>query len=165
MIRLFKSLGWTHGRQFLCVALHSGGQVLVKGTRRTLEHNNVNELYTQNQELRFLIIDEVGMIPDELLGEFQENISSSSMNTRYSKTHDNIRRPFGGYNLCVFGDLYHIPPIPSTAALFIPPPDRIIQKSTDASKWMIQGKKSEFAHAGLDFIWGNNIDLSINYFQ
>ena len=26
-------------------------------------------------------------------------------------------------------------------------------------------KKSEFAHTGLDFIWGDNIDVSINYFQ
>ena len=87
------------------------------------------------------------------------------MNTRYSKTHDNVRRPFGGYNVCVFGDLYQIPPIPSTAALFIPPPDRTIRKSMDASKWTIQEKKSEFAHTGLDFIWGDNIDVSINYFQ
>ena len=64
-----------------------------------------------------------------------------------------------------FLDMYPIPPILSSAALFIPPPDRNIQKSSDCNTWMIQGKKSEFAHTGLDFIWGENIDISINYFQ
>ena len=153
MTRLLKSLGWAHGKQFLCVAfqnkvalamqgttLHSGGQIAIKGVHRTLEHQNVNELYTQNQDLRFLIIDEGGMIADELLGEFQVNMDAASIETRYSKTHDNIRRPFGGYNVCVFLDMYQIPPIPSSAALFIPPPDRSIQKSSNSNSWMIQEK-------------------------
>ena len=125
----------------------------------------MNDLYTQNQDLRFLIIDEGGMIADELLGEFQVNMDAASIETRYSKTHDNIRRPFGGYNVCVFLDMYQIPPIPSSAALFIPPPERSIQKSSNCDTWLIQEKKSEFAHTGLDFIWGENIDISINYFQ
>ena len=64
-----------------------------------------------------------------------------------------------------FLDLYQIPPIPSSAALFIPPPERSIQKSSNCDAWLIQEKKSEFAHTGLDFIWGENIDISINYFQ
>ena len=64
-----------------------------------------------------------------------------------------------------FLDMYQIPPIPSSAALFIPPPERSIQKSSNCDTWLIQEKKSEFAHTGLDFIWGENIDTSINYFQ
>ena len=176
--RLFKCLGWSHGREFLCVAfqnkvamamhgttLHSGGQVGVGGARRTLDHSNVNDLYTRNQELRWVIIDEVGMIADELLGEFELNLDGASTDTRYSKTHEGVRRPFGGYNVCVFGDLYQIPPIPASAALFLPPPQRTIHKSQDSSKWIIQEKKSEIAHAGLDFMWGDDIDTSINYFQ
>ena len=86
IIRLFKALGWVHGEDFLCVAfqnraaramqgttLHNGGGCSVSKSNQSLEHANVDALYTKNQDIRRVLIDEGGMIADKFLGEFQNN--------------------------------------------------------------------------------------------
>ena len=76
---------WEHGVQFVCVAfqnrvayqmggatLHSAGEVPVGGVHqdRKLAHGDIDLLFTKNQALRWILIDEVYMIPDDLLGHF-----------------------------------------------------------------------------------------------
>ena len=71
--------------QFLCVAfqnrvahamegvtLHSGGDVPVGGGDNSLSHTDVDVLFSRNQDVRWLLFDEIGMIPDCLLGAFEK---------------------------------------------------------------------------------------------
>ena len=57
-------------------------------------------------------------------------------------------RFFGGHNLLAFGDVFQIPPIPSSASLAIPP----IHKKTEGAK------------QALDLMWADGED-SLNVFM
>jgi len=79
--RLFtEALEWNHEDEFLCVAfqnrvahamggntLHAGGDIAVGG-QRSLDHTDIDILFTRDQYLRWVIIDELPMVPDDLLG-------------------------------------------------------------------------------------------------
>ena len=67
-----------------------------------------------------MLIDELPMTPDTLLGRFESNLTAAAIQNMFSKRADKSKRPLGGYNLLTFGDLFQIPPIPSSAALYIP---------------------------------------------
>jgi hypothetical protein len=80
--RMFiEAMKWEHGVQFVCVAfqnrvayqmggatLHSAGEVPVGGVHqdRKLAHGDIDLLFTKNRALRWILIDEVYMIPDDL---------------------------------------------------------------------------------------------------
>ena len=49
--------------------LHAGGDIGVGG-QRPLDHTDIDVLFTRNQYLRWVIIDELPMVPDDLLGAF-----------------------------------------------------------------------------------------------
>ena len=161
IIRLFtEALEWKHEDEFLCVAfqnrvahamggntLHAGGDLAV-GRQRSLDHTDIDILFTRNQYLRWVIIDELPMVPDDLLGAFASHLADAASPSRFHKKADGSIRFFGGYNLLAFGDFYQIPPIPSSASLAIPP----IQKKTEAAK-----------HA-LELLWGDGED-SLNFFK
>ena len=87
-------------------------------------------LFTRNQYLRWVIIDELPMVPDDLLGAFASHLADAAGPSRYHKKPDGSVRFFGGYNLLAFGDFYQIPPIPSSASLAIPP----IHQKTEGAK-------------------------------
>ena len=121
--RLFtEALGWENGSTLLCVAfqnrvahamggvtLHSGGYVGVAGGDKSLVHADLDVLFTRNQDLRWLLFDEVGMTGDGSLGAFEKHISDAANVCRYITRADKSRRPFGGYNLLTFGDLFPDP--------------------------------------------------------
>ena len=71
---------------------------------RKLSHGDVEKLYTQNQRLRWILVDEISMISDTLLGDFEHQISSAARATRYLQRKDKTKRFFGGYNILFFGD-------------------------------------------------------------
>ena len=158
--RLFlEAVGWKHEDEFLCVAfqnrvahamegttLHSGGDVGIGG-QRSLEKNEIDRLYSRNQYLRWIIIDELPMVSDNLLGCFEHHLADAAAATMHRKKHDKSVRLFGGYNVIGFGDFYQIPPIPPTDSLTIP----------------VLEKKTEHARRALDFLWGDGDD-SLNYF-
>ena len=142
IIRMFKeALNWTHGAEFQCVAfqntvaaamegftLHSSGDIQIGGVSdaRRLEHTDIDTLYSRNQSLRWIIFDEVFMIPDELLGIFSQQLTNAAADSsRYKTRRDGSKRMFGGYNFLMLGDMNQLPPIPATAALFIPPAEKI----------------------------------------
>ena len=113
------ALGWSHGEEFMCVAfqnrvahamggvtIHSGGDVSVGGGDRNLSHTDVDVLFTRNQAVRWLLIDEVGMVSIGLLGALEKHLTDASQVNRYRHRADKTCRPFGGYNVIAFGDLY-----------------------------------------------------------
>ena len=118
------------------------------GGHKSLEHTDVDALFSKNQHLRWILIDEVGMISDSLLGAFEKHVTDAAKQTRYSYRADKSLRLFGGYNLLAFGDLYQIPPIPASAALFIP--------STEG--------KTQQERAALELFWSNDRAKSLNAF-
>ena len=88
------------------------------------------------------------MIADDLLGAFADHLADAAIrNCRYRKRRNGSVRIIGGYNLCMFGDLFQLPPIPSSGAICIPP----------------GVKKTEQAKLALNMFWGDDAD-SINYF-
>ena len=117
--RMFvEALGWQHEDEFLCVAfqnrvahamggntLHAGGDIGVGG-QRSLDHTDIDVLFTRNQYLRWVVIDELPMVPDDLLGAFASHLSDAASPSRYHKKPDGSVRFFGGYNLLAFGDFY-----------------------------------------------------------
>ena len=159
------ALGWTHGVEFMCVAfqnrmaaaiggttLHTGAGLPRPGENRdhALGHADIDNMYIQNACLRWIILDEVSMVSDHLLGEFDSHITDASRQTRYSKRKDKSVRMFGGYNVVLFGDWWQLPPIPDSGALFLPP-------STSAEK-----QPFERAARARDMFWRAGHD-SINY--
>ena len=87
---LTEALGWRHEDEFLFVAfqnrvahvmggntMHAGGDIGIGG-QRSLEHSDVDILFTRNQYLRWAIIDGFPMVPDDLLGAFEHHLGCSS---------------------------------------------------------------------------------------
>ena len=114
-----EALGWEHGVQFVCVAFQNRMAAAIGGTTlhtaaelprpgedlsRKLAHSDIDNLYIQNAQLRWVIIDEISMVADELLGAFEYEFTQAARQTRYSKRKDKLHRIFGGYNLMLFGD-------------------------------------------------------------
>ena len=164
IIRMFtEAMGFANGVEFVCVAfqnrvahtmrgatLHSAGNVPVGdySQERKLQHTDVDVLYVRNQSLRWILIDEVFMIPNDLLGTFAQHFADAAMESQYKFRADESKQVFGGYNLMMFGDTLQLPPIPSSAALFLPP---------DASTC------GPCAREMLEMFWGDGVD-TINYF-
>ena len=95
-----------------------------------MDHTDIDILFTRNQYWRWVIIDELPMVPDDLLGVLASHLADAASPSRFHKKADGSVRFWGGYNLLAFGDFYQIPPIPSSASLAIPP----IHKKTEAAK-------------------------------
>ena len=89
--------------------------------QQKLDHTDVDVLFTRNQHLRWILFDEVFMIPDVLLGTFASHLQDAARDSRYKQRADNSVRAFGGYNFMMFGDTLQFPPIPASTALFLPP--------------------------------------------
>ena len=124
--RLFvEALGWEHGMQFLMVAfqnrvawtmggttLHAAANLARPGDKdRELQHSEVDNLYLRNQALRWVFIDEIIMVPDDLLGRFEDAFTRAAAQSRFKHRKDKTMRIFGGYNLICFGDWHQIPPV------------------------------------------------------
>ncbi len=89
------------------------------------------------------------MIPDELFGAFEQQLADAAQNSPFKRHPDgDSTRMFGGYNVMTFGDMFQIPPIPDSAALFLPP----------------KPGKSERAKKALEFFWveeGEGLNLFV----
>ena len=96
--RLFtEALEWQHEDEFLCVAfqnrvahamggntLHAGGDIGVGG-QRSLDHTAIEVQFTRTQYRRWVIIDELPMVPDDLLGAFASHLADAASPSRYQK--------------------------------------------------------------------------------
>ena len=103
-----EALGWQDEDEFLCVAfqnrvahamgghtMHAGGDIGV-GAQRSLQHTDIDVLVTWNQYLCWVIIDELPMVPDDLLGAFASHLADAASPSRYHKKPDGSVRFFGG---------------------------------------------------------------------
>ena len=85
-----EAMSWQHSVEYVCVAfqnrvahkmdgttLHQAGEVAVgaNNNERKLQHNDVDILYTKNQNLRWILIDEIFMIPCNIIGTFAEHFA------------------------------------------------------------------------------------------
>ena len=67
------------------------------------------------QALRMVIVDEVSMIPAELLGALNYVISKAARAIgSYKKRHDGTLRVFGGVNVVMCGDFWQLKPVTGT---------------------------------------------------
>ena len=57
--------------------LHTAGYLDI-GNRPRLSHTDVDVLFTKNRQLKWVIVDEIGMISDLLLGAFETALSDAS---------------------------------------------------------------------------------------
>ena len=161
--RMFReAFEWTHEEEFLCVAfqnkvahamggrtMHSGADIDITGHRK-LTHTDIDLLHIRNQSLRWILIDELPMISDELLGSFEYSITDAAdKNSHFKIRSDGSIRIFGGYNVLMFGDFYQIPPIPASGTLAIP----LAEKKPP----------SEAAKTALNILWGEGVN-ALNYF-
>ena len=114
-----EALGWTNGEQFMCVAFQNRMAAAINGStlhaaadlprpgedrEQQLSHGDIDHLFIQNERMRWVLVDEISMISDTLLGEFEHQISSAASRTRYHTRKDKTQRIFGGYNMLFFGD-------------------------------------------------------------
>ena len=60
-------------------------RTLPVGGQRSLEHTDIDVLFTRNQYLRWVIIDELPMVPDDLLGAFASHLADAASPSRYHK--------------------------------------------------------------------------------
>ena len=111
--RMFEEvLGWEQGVHFICVAfqnrmaaaiggntLHNAGELPKPGERADykLSHSDVDILYTKNQNLRWILMDEISMIPDGLLGTFEDFMTNAAVQNQYSKRRDRTKVIMGGH--------------------------------------------------------------------
>ena len=167
IVRMFtEGMGWQHGKDFVCVAfqnkvahamagstLHSAGDIKIgqQSYSAMLESRDIDGLFTKNECLRWVLFDEIFMIPDDLLGMFAKNYQEAaprSQFNRYFRRTDGEFRILGGLNFMMFGDMQQLPPIPSSAALFIPP----------------AAKTTVTANEMLNIFWGTGAD-ALNFFK
>ena len=105
-----EALQWTHGVEFMFVAyqnkvahamkgitIHNAGMLDLGQQSRQGEQTDVDVLFTKNQDLKWVLVDEVGMVSDHLLGSFGHGLGEASNRpSRFKKRHNGMPRIFGG---------------------------------------------------------------------
>ena len=92
-----------HVEQFICVAfqnrmaasihgvtLHAGADLPRPGENRDrkLSHSEIDNLYMQNSSLRWVLLDEISMVADSLLDDFEMQFSNAERKSRYTKRRE-----------------------------------------------------------------------------
>ena len=85
---------------------------------RKLQHTDVDLLCVHNHFVRWILIDEVFIIPNDLFGTFAQHFADAAIESYYNFRADDSKQVLGCYNLMMSGDTLQFPPIPSSAALF-----------------------------------------------
>ena len=122
----------------------------VAGKTRSLNHIDTDLLYSKVSALRWLVVDEVSMIPTELVDEFLRNLTEAATDTYFKRDDDKAVRVAGGYNLLMFGDLFQLPPIPLTSTIIIPP--------------FMSSFRNAISGSCLNLFWGTDSN-SLTYFR
>ena len=107
--------GWQHGIQFVCLAFRKTQAAQIDGyTIHRWANIPTNYLFATNmrsrvdyqefcvrcQSLRWMIIDEIEMVPAGLFRELQKRLADGVLDTSaYKRRSDNSPRPFAGVNV------------------------------------------------------------------
>ena len=92
--------------------LHTAGKLEI-GSQPRLSRTDADVLFTRNRHLKWVLVDEVGMVSDLLLCAFEcQFTDASDRETRYKFRGDGSPRPFGGYNLLTPSDFVQLTPLP-----------------------------------------------------
>ena len=123
-------LGREHGAQFVCLAfqntmaanidgytLHHWTAIPVTGGgERKKKDQDVGVVFLRCQNLRWILVDEISMVSAELVFELGRRVSEAARPIgTYKLRPDKSPRPFGGFNILLFGDWWQLPPVQSTA--------------------------------------------------
>ena len=102
--------------------MHSAADLGIGNTtfERQLQHTDVDLQFIRDQCLRWIMIDEMFMVPDELLALSKIKKNDSAVESLYTERPDRSKQIFAGYYLLEFGDTMQLPPVPSFSALFLP---------------------------------------------
>ena len=126
-------LGWEDGVQFQFLAsqntmaaliggttVHSWGTIPVNATdaasKMATNHadGDVDELFLKALGIRWLVFDESSTLSPSLLGLLDAYLRRACTRHPYAR-RDGARRPFGGINLLLAGDLWQLPPVFASA--------------------------------------------------
>jgi len=120
-------LAWSHDAQFVCLAFQNataagiGGNTIhswaeIQSRTAGGKPKDINVVFLRCQSLRWILIDEISMVSAELLFELQWRVSEAARPIgTYKFRPDKSPRPFGGFNILLFGDWWQLPPVQSTA--------------------------------------------------
>jgi len=122
--------GWTHGSQFVCLAFQNTMAANINGSTihswagipafhdeygRAQGARDIGALFTRCQNLRWILLDEPSMVSAELLAELERRTTQASRGTgTYKQRPDKSVRPFGGFNVLLFGDWWQLRPVKQT---------------------------------------------------
>ena len=112
VMRMFEEvMDLQHGKEFVCAAfqnkvayamhgstLHSVGEIRIgqQNYSAMLECRDVDSLFTKNECLRWVLFDEIFMIPDDLLGMFVKSFQEAAPR---SQSNRYFQRPNGEYRI------------------------------------------------------------------
>ena len=145
-----KGLGWNHGTQFVCLAFQNAMAAQINGftihhwsgiPARSIEGNTTGNRHEQSikcQALRLVIIDELSMVAAELFGALEYVVKNAiRIQDTYKKRPDGSTRAFGGVNVAMFVDFWHLQPVSGT--WFCANPLEIPAGRAQDALWMLWG--------------------------
>ncbi len=140
---------WALETSVNCATLHGTGDVGGGdcGSDRKLRKAVIDRRFISSQALRWILIDEAFLIPDDLLGVSGSHFEDAAVDLLHSRGANGQARVFAGCNLAMFGDMFRFPPIPFVAVSFLAPMSR---------------ERMQVALTVLDISWANDAD-SINF--
>ena len=121
--------GWQHQQEFVYLApqntqaaliagmtLHSFANIQVKTKTARAKNTGTPEQFAKYQRLRWLVVDESSTVGFEILSTLEKRLQQSTRDRDTWKLRPGgERRPFGGRNLILTGDLWQFPPVKATA--------------------------------------------------
>ena len=121
--------GWQHQQEFVYLApqntqaaliagmtLHSFANIQVKNKTSRAKNTSTPEQFAKYQRLRWLVVDESSTVGLEILATLEKRLQQSTRDRDTWKLRPGgERRPFGGRNIILTGDLWQFPPVKATA--------------------------------------------------
>ena len=127
-------LEWKHGVHFQCLASQNTMAALIGGStvhtwgcipinaaaandKKTSKNaaGDLDILFLRCQNLRWLLFDELSTLSPVLLGLLDSYTRRACLRHSHAQRQDRSKRPFGGFNVFAFGDLWQLPPVCSLA--------------------------------------------------
>ena len=84
--------------------------------QRRAAPRDIGAVFLRCQNLRWILLDEISMVAAELFAELERRTTQAARSTgTYKLRPDKSQRPFGGFNILLFGDWWQLRPVKQTA--------------------------------------------------